>query len=160
MESKQEYSAAPAWLAYTVSGACALALLEWPYGYYQLLRLIVCGYAGYSAFINFERNDKLNAWVLVFVALLYNPLLPVTMEKGVWTLFNLATAATLIGERHWKRSRAVEPAMGERRAPSEQEREQEQERAEFTAYMAGEIGKVFFVLVGMVVVYQIFDGLD
>ena len=68
----------------------------WPYGYYMLLRLIVCGVAVYGAIQAHTRGLEGWVWVLGGVAILFNPLIPVYLNKAVWVLIDLITAV-LIG---------------------------------------------------------------
>jgi len=64
----------------------------WPYGYYTILRWVVCGVAILNA-IGFSKA-KLTGWVLVFVALvfLFNPLFPVYLNKSSWVGIDLISA--------------------------------------------------------------------
>ena len=52
------------------------ALFPWPYGYYNLLRLCVCGVAAFLAYQQWIHDDAASKWVvtLIAIALLYNPL--------------------------------------------------------------------------------------
>lgn len=71
-----------------------VALMRLPYGYYTLLRLIVCGCAGFSAWLIYARsNGRISMAVLTAVALLYNPFVIVRLNRGEWAPINLATAA-------------------------------------------------------------------
>lgn len=88
----------PFWLACTIAGANILAVLDMPYGYYQFLRLIVTGYAGYVSYLYFRRGPSQWGWVFGTVALLYNPVFLVTMSKEFHTLVNLAVAGLVVFE--------------------------------------------------------------
>jgi hypothetical protein len=66
-----------------------------PYGYYRLLRVvcfIVFAYLSYKSII-FHQKDW--TWVLGTGAVIYNPLIPLHMTRGIWTVVNLATAILL-----------------------------------------------------------------
>jgi hypothetical protein len=73
--------------------AVILGLGNLPYGYYMLLRLLLCGI---SLFLIFGANLRLrdwHRWTLGGFAVLYNPLLPVRLgEKNLWIILNIATA--------------------------------------------------------------------
>ena len=74
-----------------------LALPEgWPYGYYILLRWVVCGSSAYIAFVanGVERRGWM--WGMGFIALLFNPLVPVHLDKATWTLIDLAVAVVFV----------------------------------------------------------------
>ena len=63
----------------------------WPYGYYILLRLVVCGVAAYTAFSLKNTNAKYFV-VLIIMALLFNPILPIALPKALWIPIDLAGA--------------------------------------------------------------------
>ena len=60
-----------------------LAFLELPYGYYTLLRLVVTGVSLYAAFGLLEKGS-VNFWVMLAIAVLFNPLIPVHLSKEIW----------------------------------------------------------------------------
>lgn len=64
----------------------------WPYGYYTILRWVICVVAIFNA-VGFSKS-KLTGWVLVFVALafLFNPLFPVYLNKSSWVGIDLISA--------------------------------------------------------------------
>lgn len=74
------------------------ALAYWPYGYYTLLRFIVCIAAVWLAVLDFQRNDKITPWVIVLgiIAILFNPIAPVYLSRGTWAYLDVA-AAILFG---------------------------------------------------------------
>ncbi len=61
-----------------------LALVPWPYGYYQLLRFVVCGTAGYVAFVAYNWKKIWAIWLFGFIAVLFNPLIPIHFSREVW----------------------------------------------------------------------------
>jgi len=73
-----------------------LALADWPYGYYVLLRLFVCGTTGYLACIEFNRERQGWTWILGFIALIFNPLFPLHFDREVWSIIDLGVAVILI----------------------------------------------------------------
>ena len=60
-----------------------VALLQLPYGYYTLLRLVVCVSA---LIIAYQSWSKYAAWSIAFgiVALLFNPLIIVALDRETW----------------------------------------------------------------------------
>lgn len=74
-----------------------IAAADLPYGYYQFLRLATCGAAVYMALklLSVRGNDP-EGWVLAALAVLYNPVFPVHLERSIWVWVNLATAAAFI----------------------------------------------------------------
>jgi uncharacterized protein DUF6804 len=71
--------------------AVAIGLLPMPYGYYMLLRLFFCGVSLF--FLTRETGVReVEKWILVGLAVLYNPLVPVELgNKALWTIVNVAT---------------------------------------------------------------------
>ncbi|MCC6229859.1 MAG: hypothetical protein IT432_11600 [Phycisphaerales bacterium] len=99
-------------LACMVAAAmCVFALADLPYGYYTLLRLVVCATSisvGLQLVMTGRVRWSLLAWG---VALLYNPLVRVGLERDVWAMVNLGTAATLmVGAWMMRRPKASEAA--------------------------------------------------
>lgn len=82
----------------TLSIACLLAaamsllaLAKLPYGYYTLLRLVVCA-VGISACIRFATSRQSgHAAAAGFMSLVYNPLIPVYLDRETWAVVNIAT---------------------------------------------------------------------
>ncbi len=82
-----------------------VGLGDMPYGYYLLLRLVLCGVSLYLlvgaglALVDWQR------WTLGASVVLYNPVLPVRLgDKGLWTVLNVLTLV-LFGFVRFRRSR-------------------------------------------------------
>ena len=73
-----------------------LAILPMPYGYYTLLRLVVCGIAIYLTWFAKVINRQGWMWVMGFIALLFNPLMPIHLDKATWSLIDLVVAVVFI----------------------------------------------------------------
>ena len=82
-----------------------VAIFPWPYGYYVLLRICICGATAFLAYRQWSRRGRFDGWVVVLgvVAVLYNPLIPVHLTKMLWTFINLGTAGLLLGHLWWTR---------------------------------------------------------
>ncbi len=65
----------------------------WPYGYYMLLRLIVCAVAAYCAYMLRNQSQKM-LWLMVIIALLFNPIALVALPKIIWIPIDFAVAIT------------------------------------------------------------------
>ena len=69
-----------------------IAIFGLPYGYYTFLRLAVTGMSLYAAFGLLEKGSG-NFWVMLFIALLFNPLIPINLSKDIWMLINIITGS-------------------------------------------------------------------
>jgi len=72
------------------------ALARWPYDYYRVLRWVTCAAAAFVAW----QGYALNAWwavgLFAFIALLFNPFLPVHLTRETWQIIDLAAAAAFV----------------------------------------------------------------
>lgn len=76
-----------------VAGAMLLgALGDWPYGYYQLLRFVVCGVSVYAAFMAYTWKKLWATWVFGIIAVLFNPLAPIHLSRDLWQPIDFACA--------------------------------------------------------------------
>ena len=94
------------WHAAVVAGANVIALAELPYGYYQLLRILVTAYAVWVAWQAAANDRKAIAYLFGAIAVLYNPILKIHMERDVHAIFNVITAALVLGEAWLARRKA------------------------------------------------------
>lgn len=81
----------------------ALSQFEWPYGYYQLLRIVVTITAGFMAYVLYDEQDR--TWfVFLAIAILFNPLVPVHLERELWAMIDFVTAGifTWLGYRMFR----------------------------------------------------------
>ena len=66
-ENNQDGLPAAIWLVPAVALLIALAPL--PYGYYTLLRIIICGAAAFIAYSIYQRQQAVSLWVLAMSGL-------------------------------------------------------------------------------------------
>lgn len=84
-----------AWLI--VAGLLVFAGVEpHPYRFYTLLRWICCTVFAYSAFAAHERKRVPWVWVFGVLAALYNPILPVELDRSTWIIINLLTVGAIL----------------------------------------------------------------
>ena len=72
------------------------ALFNWPYGYYQLLRFVVCGVSAYIAFNAYQWQKIGVGWLFGFVAFLFNPLIPIHLSREIWQVIDFICAILFI----------------------------------------------------------------
>ncbi len=80
---------------------------RWPYDYYTLLRMVVCVVSAHCAYVAYRASSRistgssrLSGRVLAFgfIALLFNPFVPVYLARDTWRPIDLAVAIVLIGD--------------------------------------------------------------
>ena len=86
----------PKVIIYIVAGLLFVALFPLPYGYYQFLRLVVVGTFGYGAYISYQRKHSILPWLLGGIALLFNPLIPVSFDREIWAVLDVIVGAILL----------------------------------------------------------------
>ena len=69
-----------------------LALFDLPAGYFTLLRIIVCGTAVYFVFIAKEIKKLSWVWVMGFIAILFNPFIPIHLDREMWGFIDIIVA--------------------------------------------------------------------
>ncbi len=62
------------------------------YGYYILLRWIVCLTAIYIAYFSYEAEKIYLTWVMGIIALIFNPLIPFYLGKDIWIVVDFIVA--------------------------------------------------------------------
>lgn len=73
-----------------------IALAPLPYGYYGLLRLVVCICAGVIAYRLYE-DEGATFWMITLAALavLFNPLITFHLTRDIWSVLNVISAGLL-----------------------------------------------------------------
>jgi len=70
-------------------------LLMWPYGYYILLRWVVCLTAAFIVFVAYNLKRKVWMFFIALIALFFNPLVPVHLDKETWVVIDLIVAVVV-----------------------------------------------------------------
>lgn len=75
-----------------------IGLGDLPYGYYTLLRILVCASTAYLAWQHYNYCAELTWWTLLlgFIAVLFNPIIPIHLEREIWAPIDVISAAVLI----------------------------------------------------------------
>ncbi len=81
-----------------IAAAMALvAIANLPYGYYTLMRLVVCATAIFVVVVGAKSGQMWAVWLYGILALLFNPVVPVHLTKGLWQPLDIVTGAALVG---------------------------------------------------------------
>jgi len=78
------------------AGLLFIGILELPYGYYILLRIVICILSVITAFISSESNSKSWMWLFGIIAILFNPIIPIYLEKEIWIVIDFIVAIIFI----------------------------------------------------------------
>ena len=70
--------------------------MPWPYVYYQLLRFAVCGVSVYIIFKAYNWKKIYAAWLFGFIAVLFNPLIPIHLSRKTWQPIDIICAILLV----------------------------------------------------------------
>jgi len=74
-----------------------LAMIEgWPYGFFTLLRLVVFGTTVYLSWLAYKSKKQSWIWIFGFIALVFNPLIPLHLGRDLWMVVDLLVAGFLI----------------------------------------------------------------
>ena len=80
-----------------LAGAMLLLAIPsmWPYGYYQLLRWVVSGVAAYNAYGAYHAKKQNWMFIMISVAVLFNPIAPFFLAKQTWVILDVIVAITM-----------------------------------------------------------------
>lgn len=67
-----------------------------PYSYYQILRWVVCISAAYTAYLYIQHERTGLFWLFAAMAVLFNPIAPIYLDRDTWQLLDLGAAAIFI----------------------------------------------------------------
>ena len=76
-------------LKLTTAGLLLFAIFPLPYGYYQLLRIVVTISSGISAYKAYENKNHGLSIAFAIVLILFNPIMPIYLDKGTWVVFDI-----------------------------------------------------------------------
>lgn len=90
-----------------MAAACLLALAPCPYGYYQLLGIVVTGYAVWITLFLIAQQRSVWPWLFALVGVLHNPVLKIHMSRDVHNIENILTALLIVAAMAWARPGAA-----------------------------------------------------
>jgi len=67
-----------------------------PFGFYTLLRFIICGLSLFALKITHLKSQSNLPWIFAILAVLFNPIIPVYLPKELWIIIDISTAVFLI----------------------------------------------------------------
>lgn len=85
-------------LTIIASGFLFMALLDGlPYGFFTLLRFVVCSVGIYIAYKIYEDNkESLWVWAFAGMAILFNPIIPIYLQRETWIVIDLIIGIFLL----------------------------------------------------------------
>ena len=73
-------------------------LFSFPYGYYEFVRFLSFVLFGYFAFDEYKKGNQLKAFIYVALAILFQPLLKISLGRIIWNIVDVLVAIWLIVE--------------------------------------------------------------
>lgn len=73
-----------------------IALFNNPYSYYQILKWVTTISFVYLANHYFKSNMENFCWMFIALAVLYNPIAPISFERSTWEIVNILTIFVLV----------------------------------------------------------------
>ena len=68
----------------------------WPYGYYVLLRWLVTAIAIFILWIAYKSKKQRWLWLMGGIAILFNPIVPIYLDKGIWAVIDFIVAVVFL----------------------------------------------------------------
>lgn len=68
----------------------------WSYGYYVLLRWVVGATAIFILYLSYQLDRKVWLWLMVAIAILFNPLIPIHLTKEIWVPIDFIVATLFL----------------------------------------------------------------
>ena len=82
---------------FITSAMLFIGILNLPYGYYTLLRIVACAVFIWAALISYEKNkESVLPWVFVILAILFNPIIKIHLPKEVWAVVDFCAGLFII----------------------------------------------------------------
>ena len=82
------------WLGPVV--ALLVAMLNMPYGYYQLLRVMIFCVSVYLAIAEGKQDYGFWMWAFIACGLIYNPIAKLSLGGEIWPFVNMGTICLLV----------------------------------------------------------------
>ena len=73
-----------------------ICLFDMPYGYYQLVRFVAMIVFGVNTFVYVAKEDSRLMITMGALAILFQPLFPITLGKMIWNIVDVIVAIFLL----------------------------------------------------------------
>ncbi len=74
-----------------------IALFDgWPYGFFTLLRFVVFASTAYIVWMAYEVQKEKWVWIFGFLAVIFNPFIPLYFGRDFWVIVDLVVTVFLI----------------------------------------------------------------
>jgi membrane-bound ClpP family serine protease len=73
-----------------------LAIGKNPYIFYKLLRVVIFIVSIFCAYMSDKFNNKGWVWIFGIVAFLFNPILPIYLNKNIWVIIDIIVIISFI----------------------------------------------------------------
>ncbi len=73
-----------------------IATADLDYSYYQFLRIIICGISVFLAWYFIKLSFIWFGWVSMVIAVLFNPIFPIFLDKSTWIAIDLICAVLFL----------------------------------------------------------------
>jgi hypothetical protein len=84
------------WLAVVTAVMLLVGIFSLPYGYFQVLRWIVCGISIYLMYLAVKYKESWIAAIFGVMSILFNPIFTIHFEKSVWQWIDAVCASVFI----------------------------------------------------------------
>jgi hypothetical protein len=68
----------------------------WPYGYYIFLRWVITAIAVFFIWITSKIQEQKWSGLMVVIAILFNPIIPIYLTKEIWVVIDLIVAGLFL----------------------------------------------------------------
>jgi hypothetical protein len=72
------------------------AMGRWPYGYFVVMRWVVCTSAVFVAIVAYNSRQYWGTWLYGLLALLFNPVFSVRLRRGTWRPLDAVAGVAMV----------------------------------------------------------------
>jgi hypothetical protein len=67
-----------------------------PYGFFTILRFVVCAATTYIAWVSYDHQKANWCWAFGIIAVLFNPFIPIHLNRDLWSIIDVVTGVFFI----------------------------------------------------------------